>query len=170
MTNLIFLCDRLLNKEEQKLLKLPLTFISFAQIEGKLYKIRKHYISIHKNTLKRQWGNDMILGAIFLLDEFDFYIRQIDGYYGCSLSRININHKFDYMHRKLTPTTLIRFNTLRDLSENKITHITTIPTWAYFGNEEHPKIRNQIIKGRSRVLEGVDAINFKECYQQVNEV
>lgn len=171
MTNLIFLYNELLDRQKRDRLRIPIVFIDYAFVQGKLYNVKGKPTAIEYSQIKRNYGNDRIYGAIFSLDEPHFYIRQLDAFYGCSLSRLNTNHKLDYMHRKLVIGSTIGFDTLEQFAVLKYKPISRLKCWVYFGNPEHQQIATQIKRGRSRILEGVDVKSFKICYEQFrNEV
>lgn len=174
MKNLVFLYDILLDGKYRRETQLPLTFISYAFINAKMYHyyehrygpIRSNLIAVENDAVSRRWGNDKVFGGIFLLDYFNVTIRDLDGLYSCSKSRINKNNRNDLMHRKVIETTPIQFKSLDELSRHKYKRLEIIKTHAYLGNPFHRWISHRIKMERYRVIDGVDKKHFKMLFEQ----
>lgn len=168
--SLLFLHNNLLNSTLRNEMRLPLHFVSFATVEGKMfwsYGKRDTFIVQEKD---RAWGNPLIMGAIFHLSDFDYYIRIMDSYHACSLSAIRRNHRNDLHHRQRVLCTPISFASLSDLGRMIYTEKEEQGVSCYFGNPNHPKIsvrlRNK--KLSYRITEGVDKISFASLYREVS--
>lgn len=169
MINLIFLSNELINKEIYEELKIPIEFISFAYVENcKFYRYKKTKIIIKGGDINRKWGNDRVYGAIFLIKNM-YYIRVLDAYNACSLSRIFLNHPYDLNHREIGQATLIEFNTLNDFARYKFKEKANIDCWIYYGNTKCKKLKKTLKDTRYRITEGVDTKNFKKCFNQLKK-
>lgn len=168
MINLIFLSNELMDERLQNDLKIPIEFISFAYIENcKFYRYKKTKLIVKGGEISRDWGNNRIYGAIFLIRNM-YYIRVLDAYNACSLSRIFLNHPFDLNHREIGQVTLIEFNTLNDFARYKFKEQATINCWIYYGNNNNKKL-NKVLNNRRRLTNGVDTKNFKKCFSQLKK-
>jgi hypothetical protein len=153
---LIFLSNELLCKEKQSDLNIPLEFLTFAFVEGKLYN---HFRKQGTFMLRygKPWGNPVVYGAIFALPDYDFYIRLLDSYHVCSRTVLGRNHSRDIHHRETLVATPISFKTLDDLCRLKYSERDEVEVEAYQGNVNHPKINQRLNKTVSfRIESGVD--------------
>lgn len=169
-SQLLFLSNELMNPSYQNELRIPLTFIQFAHIEGKMFRHFRNNSNFVALNASRQHGNKVVYGALFKLDDFDFYIRLLDAYHMCSLSTLHTNHINDIHHRIEVKATPIYFSNLDDFSRLKYAESQdTIDVQAYVGNLNHPKIIQRTNKTVSyRIISGVDANNFKKLFGEVN--
>lgn len=175
MTQLIFLSNELLNPKLQKQLHLPLEFVSFGIVKNaRMYshykETKRTFITINDNLKK--WGNTVVYGAIFTCTDFNFYARLLDSYHLCSFSVLYKNHICDLHHRTQVPVNILYFNTLDDLNMLKYKESQeTFNMQIYIGNINHPKISQRInsVKTSYRIISGIDAINFKELFWEVNK-
>lgn len=169
MSKLVFISNELQSPLVQRELRIPLQFISFAYIEAKMYK---HFRNESSFTLpmktSRRWGNYNVYGALFHVEDFDFYIRLLDAYHTCSISALLTNHKNDIHHRVKTNATPIYFNTLDDMGRLKYREKEPILSHVYVGNQNHGKIKRRLNSTVSyRIIEGVDKKHFQELYKEV---
>lgn len=146
---LLFISNELLDSDLQKRLLLPLTFISFAIVEGKMYTNVGNYGTLNIPPTKR-YGGDVIYGAIYSLRDFDFNIRTLDAYHLCSLSSLRRNHILDTQHRIQVSATPIYFDTIEQLETLRYEEGDAIQVQAYFGNQAHPKIIRRIRNTRTQ--------------------
>lgn len=169
MNSLIFLTNELLNPKLRHDLKLPLEFISYGIMEGRMYR---HYggksnFVVPNDTLKH-WGNNVVYGALFICKDFDFYNRVLDAYHICSLSTLLRNHNNDIHHRVEQYVTPIFFETLNELALLKYREGKPIKAITYMGNIKHNKISQRLNKTVSyRIKDGIDAENFKQLFWEV---
>lgn len=116
----------------------------------------------------KRFANDVVYGTVYVLSDFDYYIRNLDAYHMCSLSALRKNHQFDVHHRILTTVTPIYFSTIEELARIKYREGKPIDAHMYIGNIKHPKIRKRIYNIRSyRVIDGVDAKHIKQRIREV---
>lgn len=150
---------------------MPLQFIAFAHIEGKLYHLpgkRGTFVANGDNS----WGNNVVYGAIFLLQDFDFHIRTLDSMSLCSLSTLGRNHSLDMMHRLRVQATPIHFDSINELERLMYKETEPIEVQAYIGNLNHPKINHRVANRNSRyyrIIDGINADSFLQLYREVNE-
>lgn len=169
MSRLIFLYNELINPEVQKQMRLPMEFISFAMVDGKMYT---HYSDNGVFTIPlgndKDWGNTKVYGALFLLNDYNYYISILDGYHACSMSNLKRNHKMDLHHRVLTKVTPIYFNSIDDLSRLKYSEGSDIDAIIYVGNLDHSKIYKRfLITQSNRIVDGILPIHYKKLYEGV---
>lgn len=171
MDKLIFLSNEIMNPSIHTAMRIPLHFISFAHIKGKMYK---HFGNRSTFTLpidvNKSWGNDVAYGAVFVCKDFDFYARILDAYFVCSMTTMLRNHNQDLHHRFLTEATLLQFNTLEELATLKYKEGEPIDVLTYMGNLKHPKISQRLNKTISyRITDGIDKDNFKKLFWEVKK-
>lgn len=164
---LLFLSNELCSPSWQREMRLPLEFITFAHIKGKMYKHFRNNGSFVLES-KKKWGNDVVYGGIFLLKDFDFYIRILDAYQLCSLSSLYRNHKLDIHHRITTEATPISFSTVDEFERLMYKEREAIRVQTYVGNPNHPKIKQRLNKTVSyRIYDGIDKKHFRELIREV---
>lgn len=162
---LIFIGNELLDKSKRDKLSMPLEFITYAFVEGKLYK---HYNNDGTFILQhgKAWGNDVVYGAIFALKDASFYIRLLDSYHQCSLSVLMRNHSRDIHHRTEQMATPISFDSLDDFVSLKYRERSQVEVHVYTGNPNHPKINQRLNKTVSyRISSGVDK-HFTKLFRE----
>lgn len=164
---LLFLSNEFCNPHWYRDMRLPLEFITFAFIKGKMYK---HFRNDGTFVLQNQgrWGNDVVYGGLFLLKDFDFYIRILDAYHTCSLSTLQRNHTLDLHHRIITQATPISFQSIDELERLKYRERNCIDVQTYLGNSNHPKI-TQRLRNKSmsyRIKDGINKLHFKELIRE----
>lgn len=165
---LIFLHNELQQKDVQTSLKLPLTFIKFAHVEGKMYSHFRKDSSFITPVSTRTWGNGVAYGSIWHIEDWSFYSRILDAYHSCSLSSVSTNHRLDIHHRLLANATPIHFDSLGDFSRLKYREGTSVQVQLYVGNPNHPKIKQRLRqKAHSyRIIDGIDVPSFKAVYRE----
>ena len=163
---LVFLSNELLDQSRTQSLGVPLQFITFAHIEGKLYKHFRNegtFVSTHGKV----WGNRVVYGAIYAVQDFDFYIRTLDSYHQCSRSLLRGNHVNDVHHRLETKATPISFKTINELERLQYKEREAIRVFAYYGNLNHPRIKQRLNKTVSyRLIHGMDR-HFSKLIREV---
>jgi hypothetical protein len=147
-------------------LNVPLQFITFAFVHGKLYHHYKKKSTFVVQSNRRSWGNDVVYGALFLVNDYHFYIRSIDSYFACSKSILQRNHTYDLHHRINTLATPITFSSLDEFSSLKYKEGSEVRCEMYVGNPNQPKI-NQRLQSRARIIDGLDKQHFKELTREV---
>ena len=151
MSQLVFLSNNFLSPDFRRNTRIPLEFITFAHIKANLYhNIRNDgVINIigHKHR-----GNDVVYGALFLLQDFSFHIQTLDAFHNCSLSALRRNHKLDPQHRVMVRATPLSFTTIDELERLKYLERPCINAHTYIGNLNHPKIKQQVANTRSQRL------------------
>lgn len=167
--NLLFIYNELLNPYTYNNLRIPLEFISYGIIDGKMFRhFNNKGVFILPYDHQKIWGNTKIYGALFLCKDIDFYINILDAYHVCYKDKLKRNHINDMHHRYLVEVTPIYFNSIDDLARLKYRESDmTIQANAYFGNPDHPKIKSKIGKTQSyRVIDGIDGDNFKNLFRR----
>lgn len=164
----MFFANELSNPNWQREMNLPLEFITFAYIEGKMYKHYRNDSTFILPNLSR-WGNNVVYGGLFLLKDSTFYSRILDAYQVCSLSTLHKNHDLDIHHRVSVEATPISFTTLDDFARLKYTERDPIQAQTYLGNLKHPKINQRLYKTNIsyRIIDGLDKTHFKQLIREV---
>jgi hypothetical protein len=118
---------------------------------------------------KRAWGNDVVYGALFILNDFHFHIRSLDAYFGCSLSALHRNHTYDVHHRIITPATQITFSSVEEFCSLKYKESQPTRAYTYVGNPTHPNIikRTSSRINGVRITDGLDKPHYKELLREV---
>ena len=125
---------------------------------------RKSTFVVHEN--KRSWGNDVVYGALFLLNDYHFYIRLLDSYLACSKSALMRNHSHDYHHRIKSKAIPISFESKEEFETLRYKEGEGVTCQLYVGNSNQPNINHQL-QTRSRIVDGVDKQHFKELIREV---
>lgn len=169
MNSLLFLHDDLMRPSVHKEMKIPLEFVCFAYVEGKLYRQYNNRGSfIIHNGKTRVHGNSYVYGALFHVHDTSFYMRLIDSYYACSKSALLRNHALDTHHRIEINATPIRFSSLRELGRLKYTESELVVANCYVGNPDHPKVATRFSNTTScKITEGIIKPAFAELYKEV---
>lgn len=168
--HVLFLSNELMSPIWQREMKLPLEFISFAFVEARMYRhMRSGKSFIVPVDVKRTWGNTVAYGGLFVVHDFDYYIRTLDAYHMCSLSTLRRNHDYDLHHRVAVRATPIHFSTLDEFKRHKYKENEETTVSAYIGNLKHPNITQRLheIRHRGRITSGVDVPHFKELLREV---
>lgn len=163
---LIFISNRMLNPEFRDNLKLPLHFVSFAVWKGHLYK---NYIIKDTFMMRSRFSTeDVVYGALYILDDADFYIRTIDSFMLCSKSILRRNHEKDHNHRITEEVTPIAFDTIEQLDRLMYRENEPVRATLYVGNPTHPTIsRLSKAKGRKRIINGVNKEPLLKLIEEV---
>ena len=163
MNKLLFFTNQLQNPSMQKQLNIPLEFIVFGIVKGRMYKhFRSNDSFIIPINTHRRWGNSVIYGSVFLCKDFDFYSRILDAYQMCSMSTMLRNHNRDIHHRVEVNVTPIYFDSIDDLSRLKYKEGEEIQAQTYIGNINHPKIIKRINQKKNsyRITDGIGTRTF----------
>lgn len=169
LIELIFLSNELMSPRKARELHVPLEFIGFAFIEGKMYHHTRKKGTFVVQHHKQAWGNDVVYGGLFLVNDFHFHIRALDAYQGCSLSALSRNHVYDLHHRITTHATPIYFNSKEEFSSLRYKEGEPLRVHAYVGNINHPNITKKLRSNHTgaRIKEGLDKPNFKALLEEV---
>jgi len=150
--------------------KLPLHFISFAIVQGKMYKSFKNKGTIvARNEVTKNRYNTVVYGAVYLCNSFDLFSKSIDAYHVCSKSNLTVNHKFDLNHRTEEEVTFIEFDSLEQLARLMYREKKTIKVQTYYANTNNPKILSRITSGQQqfRIRDGISIIPFQKQFAEV---
>jgi hypothetical protein len=171
-TNLIFLTNELQDPRRHRELRVPLEFIRFGFVEGRLYHHYQNKGTFVVQNAKQRWGNDVVYGGLFLLHDFHYYIRTLDAYQGCSLSALMRNHSADLHHRHTLSITPITFSTMEEFCTLRYEEAEPILAHCYVGNLTQPKLTHQVHKRRmeTRIVQGVDVPSYTELLREVLHV
>lgn len=170
-SNLVFVCNELINPEMQKMLNIPMEFITFAITNGKMYR---HYGSNNVFLIPpgrdKEWGNTKVYGAVYLVKDYFFYVDLLDAYHMCSKNKLSYNHSKDTHHRISIDVTPIRFKSIEELNSLKYREGSDVQVISYIGNVKHPKIEKRFLTTKNyRVVNGVYEKGFLKQFREVSE-
>lgn len=166
LIELIFLSNELLSPRRQQDLRVPLEFITFAFVKGKMYNHYQNKGTFVVPQHGKGWGNDVVYGALFLLNDFHFHIRSLDAYHSCSLSVLLRNHTYDLHHRKVVQCVPITFHNVDEFCTLRYVEKEPIRAFTYLGNQTHPNIIMKL-SSRARITDGLDKPHYKELLREV---
>lgn len=137
-------------------MRIPLTFVCFAYFPSKMYRLART-----KQTFmiedKHPHQKYVTYGALYFLQDAEFYINILDSYFICSKSRLKRNHKNDLHHRIPTTVTQIQFSSIDEFERLKFVESDLIDCQTYIGNLLNYRINSRINKTTSyRVTNGID--------------
>lgn len=156
-----------MNSNWQRTLRVPLHFMQFAFVEGKLFYMPQKKSTFVITDLPK-WGNDVVYGGIFALKDYHFYIRSLDAYMGCTKSTLGRNHQYDMQHRINVSATTISFDTIEEFTRLLYKEVNTVNCEMYVGNDSHPKLQDRLTH-RHRITDGLDKHNFKHLLREEKE-
>lgn len=133
-----------------------MTFVALGMVHGSLYRNRRDTLLIRSG--RRDWGNDMVYGALYELDDAGFYLSILDGMHGCSLSRLHIRHNRDLQHRIVGDIITIKTQSAKHFDRLLYYETGKISAYMYIGNLTHPKIK-QISTNTTRMQRLVSGCN-----------
>lgn len=169
MNKLIFVYDKLMTKTEQANANLSLEFISFAQINSKLYWLtdgkRKRLLLMPTKGLT----TNLVYGGIFLLKDYENNRHKLHSYYNNSIpytSMTMIEDLYDFVDVQVTP---IKFSSLKCIEVNNYTKGELVECSSFIGN-----LSNRIVKYNTKrsyyKSKGVDKEHFITLVKEnVNE-
>ena len=158
MQQLIFIYDGLMTRHEQIKAEIGLTFVSFAQVYGKLYRIndgkRMRIFCVPSKGVSTR----LVYGGLFLVDDYEIDKLKLFAYY---------NNSYQYTHQTLSsdlfdfvtiPVTPIKFDSLSSIEQNTYTKGIPIDCSCFIGNPLHKRIQFNITKSYYKVP--IDRDNF----------
>lgn len=167
---LTFISNELQTRIMQSKLGLPLTFITFAYVKGKMFTHFRKHSTFVLPTSNRTWGNNVVYGSVWHMSDWTFYSRLLDAYHGSSLSAIHVNHRLDLHHRITCSAVPLHFTSLSDFSRLKYREADEgLQVQMYVGNPKHPKIIQRINRPQHsyRLIDGVDVSHFTQAFREV---
>lgn len=178
MIKLIFIANDLMTKEIQNRTKIPMSFISFAYMEGCLFKfcdkiirtrVRWYSLPLDR-TFRPMYKRGRVYGAIFSIQDSQYYIDRLDAYHACSLSRMGVNHDKDIAHRVRRMVTPIHFDSLYDFGIRNYTESRVVPLECYMANTLHPTVSHKVFSEKNldkyKHHHGVDIRSFVQAYKE----
>ena len=153
-----------ISNEYMHLLSKELTFISYAQIDGTMFKTAGSTVNVIPKRI--MWGSTYAYGALFHIPN-DFYLKKLDILHGCSLSVLLQNHPYDFNHRFITDVYPISFESLEDFEQLKWK--TSKPVKAYFYALNPQNKRFKVYDHRNRrITDGVDKEAFIKLFNSMS--
>lgn len=167
--NLLFLYNDLIDPDVKEKLRLPLEFVSFAIVDGKMYS---HYadngVFITPLGIDKDWGNTKVYGGLFICKDISYYYSLLDAYHACSMYNLRRNHFMDLHHRVSIKATPIYFDNLDELSRLKYREGGEIDAITYIGNTDHSRIYKRFLTTQSyRLVDGILPKQFRKLYKGV---
>lgn len=131
-----------------------------AFIRGKMMKCTNKLLAA--TTSKR--FNQYVYGYLHTIKGEIEVLRCLDGYMGCSLSFLGLNHSNDLMHRQEVETTVISFDSLDTFLQGKYEVGKKHSAYAYFANPEHYRIGISL-KDPRNYIGSLTSIFFNAYYE-----
>jgi len=171
MSELIFISNELLSPELRNALKIPLMFVGYAFTKGKMYKHRNSCIITNSTSVKK-WGNSVVYGAVYLLQDYSHFIRILDAYHSCSKAMLRKNNAYDFLHREEINVTMIKFNSIDELKHLKYVENDTVQVEAYVCNLENNNAKRIVFNNMNsqRIQSGVNANIIKQIKHEMEEL
>lgn len=162
MKQLVFLYNDLLDEDIQKKARLPLKFICFAYINNAImYDLNGKYVAIHENELKKTYKYNKVYGALYVLDNSEYNLRNLDAIMVCSKGLIGSNHKYDLMHRQKIKAIPIHFKSIEEFLKMKYNEGEGLDVITYLANPFNNVIKTNVLNTvRNREVSGLDINNF----------
>lgn len=138
---LLFVTNKLIEPSYRDELKLPMEFVCFAILKGKMYTHKR-------DTFIIDWlwgdGNDVVYGAVYVLKDDYFHIRTVDALHNCTLSALGRNHPLDLQHRISANVKPIKFDSIDELVRLKYRELDPLRVEMYIGNRLNSTIQKRI--------------------------
>lgn len=136
---LLFLASKEIDPHIREDLRLPMDFVSFAIMKGKMFRFKRE---IYVADWVSGDGNYVVYGALYALSDDYFHIRTLDAMHTCSLSALGRNHDLDVRHRRKVKVNLIRFSSFDNLLKLKYDELDEFEVEAYIANIQHPTVQH----------------------------
>lgn len=163
----LFIYDEIMLREVQDKMKLPMTFVTFALLEDyKMIDYKKRPTIVPKNFVKRGRGGNRIFGTIWKLEESSFYIRILDAYYACSLSRIYENNLNDRTHRLTLKTYPFYVDSVSDLVDENFYTFKPINCQVWIANQNDDNLIRRINRNRHKIQNGCVLNYLQKCMER----
>ena len=166
MDELIFIYDKLLTSQERKKIHLDLQFISFAQMQGKMYWYtdgkKKWIFAVPKDTSK------LIYGAIFLMKDYDLHKHKIHAYYNNSIGssgKTFIENTYDYIPATVRP---IKLTSLSDLLSGRYKVGDKMECKCFVGNLQNARMNFNSNRQRYYGKQRIDKESFITLIEEQN--
>lgn len=166
MDKIIFIYDKLLTQQERDKVHLDLQFISFAQMQGKMYWFtdgKKRWIfAVPQDTSK------VVYGALFLMKDYDLHKHRIHAYYNNSIGSIGktlIENSFDLFNVKTRP---IKFSTLSELLTGRYKIGEAVDCMCFVGNLQNPRMNFNSSRQRYYGTQRIDKESFITLIEEQN--
>lgn len=166
MDELFFIYDKLLTKKEQKKIHLDLQFISFAQMQGKMYWMtdsKKRWIfAVPQDTSK------VIYGAIFLLKDYDLHKHRIHAYYNNSIGSYGKTLKENTYDLSTVYVRPIKIPSLSSLTTGRYQIGEKIECKCFVGNLQNERMNFNSNRQRYYGVQRIDKESFLTLVEEQN--
>lgn len=165
MSKLLFIYDKLMEKQEQDNLSLGLEFICFGYVKAKLRFFnddKKKRLYIVPNTGK---STQVTYGAIFELENYDEQRYKLFSYYNSLIPFVGLPMKEDIFIPAEIDVIPIKFTSLRDIENSQYTKGEIVKTLTFIGNPQ-----NELIQyNNKRPYYKVNSINSNSFVQCIKD-
>lgn len=138
---LIFIYDKLMLKEYQKILETNMDFVSFGYVRGKLYNFSKktndyrYFLKPMRRTL------DIVYGAIFVINNWEWDKLKLCSFYNNSIPFNGETIQSDIFDLKKIDVVPIKFSSIKEFTEVKYEVGESIECHVFIGNENNEDIK-----------------------------
>lgn len=173
-SRILFLYDELMTRSTQQNLRLPIHFLSYGYVRGRMYwcndEKKRRYFIIPPSTQKHIKNvNDYVYGGIFVINDYEEYERSLYSFYNSSIAYLGKSIQEDLYIPEKIQITPIKFKTLQELEECRYTSLEPFEGLTMMANQENKKIQNSISHGRYyRRVSGFDVPNFLTMLMENN--
>jgi len=146
LDKLLFIYDDLMTGEEQAMTKIPLVFLSFGQMQGRMRfindtKKRRYFVTPNYGR-----STKVVFGGIFLLKDYEFYEHKLHSYYNNSLPYAGKTMKEDLYDFAVVKARQISMTSLKNLADGRYEVGNVIECFTFVGNQENSRIQHSMSK------------------------
>ena len=159
MKKLFFLYDKLITNQEQTNSRLPFEFVSFAQLNSKMYWLSDGKRRRVFTVPPKRMTTNLIYGGLFVLKDYEHNRHKLHSYYNNSMPYTGgtmIEDLYDLVNVRVTP---IKFSSLKNIVDNVYVKGEAVECSSFFGNLVNKDVCYCASKPYHR-QKGVDMNNF----------
>lgn len=162
-----------MTKETQKVLRLPIYFLSFGRIKATLYwlfdgKKRRYYaIPPYNNISKYTKESNFIYGGIYVINDFNEYKRSLYSFYNSSIPYLGESIQEDLYIPKNYTIQPIKFKSLKQIEKQTYDTLDNIEGVVLFGNDENKDIIKNTKNQHKKQAMGIDVANFITMIKEI---
>lgn len=172
-TQIVFLYDSLMTHSDQRILRLPIRFLSFGRLQASLYwlydKGRRYYVLPPNNKFKSRIHRSFVYGGIFVINDFEEYNRAFYSYYNCSIPYTDEVMQEDLFIPRSFIVEPIAFNSLEQIKNCSCHRLDKIKALVMFGNEDNKRIEHNMKDKHHKHTLGIDMPNFLTMIKEVQQ-
>lgn len=170
MEKILFIYDKLMLAREQRLVGLNAEFLTFAQVNAKMYWFADREYGKKRRKKKRIFlipksGTKVCYGALYKIDDYEFAEHKLHSYYYSMKPFIGKEDDEQLYVLRNVLATPIKFDSLSALQNGKYKTGAKVECETFIGN-----VRNETISYNSSKsyykIQGIDHENFIELVRE----